>query len=119
MIFTGASRKNSSDGKAVAEAAAKAPGDWERAAWSAADVMDGEYEVGELIILHDPADALRRYERDLNLLDLYAESLADEKQIGRMTGAEIHEHYARLELLRSLVGDLAASLGIPVGGEDE
>jgi uncharacterized protein DUF6221 len=57
---------------AVARAA-----DQDVARWYATDIKDhGEPEVGAFIALHDPADAIRRYEAGLKLLDEFEEAKA-------------------------------------------
>ncbi len=67
----------------------------------------------DFIALHDPADAIRRYEWDLDLLRRYDELNAESE--GRLTHHEIIERYGQLELLRDLIADLAASLGLDTG----
>lgn len=66
----------------------------------------------EHIALHDPADAVRRYEGNLDLLSRYDE-LATES-VARLTQDELIERAAELRLLRELIDDLAHRLGVSV-----
>lgn len=66
---------------------------------------------------NDPAFVIRQCARDLELLRRYTEELGESD--GRMTRDEIYEHYGRLELLRSLVDDLAEVYQINLGVSDE
>lgn len=56
------------------------------------------------IALHDPADAIRRYAADLEILDRYRRLNAEGE--GWLTHDEIYERNAQLELMRSLLDDL-------------